>query len=55
MSQPWTVVIADDDAPSRKDLSLAIDTHPRFRIIGEAADGLMMIGQPAGSAVGNVG
>lgn len=39
MSQPWTVVIADDDAPSRRDLSHAIDAHPRFRIIGEAADG----------------
>jgi two-component system LytT family response regulator len=39
MPQPWTVVIADDDELSRKGLARAIDAHPRFRIIGEAADG----------------
>jgi len=37
--QPWTVVIADDDDIFRRGLSYAIDTHPRFRLVGEAAEG----------------
>jgi two-component system LytT family response regulator len=37
--QPWTVVIADDDDLFRRGLSHAIDAHPHFRQIGEAADG----------------
>jgi two-component system LytT family response regulator len=39
MSQPWTVVIADDEELSRRGLRSAIDSHPKFRIVGEAADG----------------
>jgi len=37
--QPWTVVIADDDDVFRRGLSHAIDSHPRFRLVGEAAEG----------------
>ena len=37
--QPWTVVIAEDDDLFRRGLSHAIDTHPRFRLVGEAAEG----------------
>jgi two-component system LytT family response regulator len=39
MSQSWTVVIVDDEGQSRRDLCRVIDAHPRFRIIGQAADG----------------
>lgn len=39
MNQPWTVVIADDEELPRRGLRTAIDAHPQFRIIGEAADG----------------
>ena len=35
--QPWTVVIADVDDLFRRGLSHAIDIHPRFRLVGEAA------------------
>lgn len=37
--QPWNVVIADDDDLFRRGLSHAIDNHPRFRLVGEAAEG----------------
>jgi two-component system LytT family response regulator len=39
MTQPYTVVIADDEELSRRGLRLAVDSHPKFRIIGEAPDG----------------
>lgn len=38
-TQPWTVVIADDDDLFRRGVSRAIDAHPLFHQIGEAADG----------------
>lgn len=37
--QPWTVVIADVDDLFRRGLSHAIDIHPRFRLVGDAAEG----------------
>lgn len=42
--QPWTVVIADDEELSRRGLRGAIDSHPGFRVIGEAADGATAVG-----------
>ncbi|RKZ13485.1 DNA-binding response regulator [bacterium] len=44
MTQPWTVVIADDEELSRRGLRGAIDSHPRFRVIGEAVDGSAALG-----------